>query len=134
MDNDASSMQVFPSIVGYLLMAFALWKMSVRKGDKNAWLAWIPIVNAFQLLKLAAKPMWWFILLLIPLVNIVVVVMVFMGLCEQFGRNKWLGLLGIVPLANIILLFVLAFGDRPAMPPAAPTMPIQPPPSAPPAM
>ena len=109
-------------IIAVVLFGIPLYQMALRKGMKDmAWMAWVPIADLFLLLKLAGKPLWWFILLLIPLVNIVVIVMVGMSLCENFGYNKWLGLLMLIGPLNLILLYVMAFsGHKPPAPLASP--------------
>ncbi|PIU55533.1 MAG: hypothetical protein COS89_07115, partial [Deltaproteobacteria bacterium CG07_land_8_20_14_0_80_38_7] len=56
-------------IVGYLFFAYCLARLAKNVGmpfgSSFIW-ALIPIANFFLLLKIAEKPMWWFILLLIP--------------------------------------------------------------------
>lgn len=34
-------------IVGYVLMALALYTLAQRRGIKNAWLSWIPVINCW---------------------------------------------------------------------------------------
>ena len=62
------------------------------------------------MLQLAGKPVWWVILMLIPLVNIVIFALVWMGICEKRGRPAWQGILMFVPIANLVILLMLAFG------------------------
>jgi len=77
----------------------------------NAWLAWIPIVNIILMLNIAKKPLWWIILCLIPLVNIVVMIIVWMAIAEARGKPSWWGILLIVPVVGIIVPGYLAFSD-----------------------
>ena len=51
------------------------------------------------------------ILMLIPLVNIVVGIMMWVKICVARGKSGWLVLLFIVPIANIILIPYLAFSE-----------------------
>ncbi len=57
----------------------------------------------------ADKPAWWILLLLVPLVNIVDGVYLWMCITENLGRNKWLGLLVLVSLVGFIYPAWLAF-------------------------
>jgi hypothetical protein len=95
----------------YVYMALALQTIATKTGTANAWLAWIPIANAFLILSVAKKPMWWFLLFLIPLVNLVVAVMVWMAVAQARGKPDWWGILMIVPLVNLIVPGYLAWSD-----------------------
>jgi len=95
----------------YVYMALALQTIANKTGTQNAWLAWIPLANAFLMLDIAKKPLWWFVLFLIPLVNIVIVVMVWMGIAQAVRKPEWWGILTIVPLANLVVPGYLAWAD-----------------------
>ena len=96
---------------GYIYVSLALQTIATKTKTENAWLAWIPIANIFLMLSIAKKPMWWFVLCLIPLVNIVIMVIVWMGVAEARGKPNWWGILTIVPVANIVVPGVLAWSD-----------------------
>ena len=100
-------------LVVYLFWAYCMARIAVRLGmpmGKAFIWAIIPIANIFLLLKLAGKPMWWFILLLIPILNLVMMILIWMGLCERLGKPNWWGvLIALVPIVNIILFLILAF-------------------------
>jgi hypothetical protein len=54
--------------------------------------------------------MWWFILFLIPIVNLVIIALVWMAICERRGKPAWMGILMLIPIANLVVLLMLAFG------------------------
>ena len=95
----------------YIYMSLALQTTATKTNTENAWLAWIPIANLFLMLMIAKKPLWWFILFLIPLVNLIMAIIVWMGVAEARGKPNWLGILMIVPLANLIIPGYLAWAD-----------------------
>ena len=95
----------------YVYMALALQTIAVKTNTANAWLAWIPIANAILMLQIAKKPLWWIILFAIPLVNIVIVIMVWMGVAEARQKPNWWGVLAIVPLVNMVVPGYLAWSD-----------------------
>jgi hypothetical protein len=66
-------------LVFYVYLALALQTIATKTGTPNAWLAWIPIGNIILMLNVAKKPLWWFLLFLIPLVNLVMAIIVWMG-------------------------------------------------------
>jgi hypothetical protein len=95
----------------YIYMALALQTIATKTGTANEWLAWIPIANLFLMLSIAKKPMWWFILFLIPLVGAVMAIFVWMAIAEARGKPNWWGILMIVPLANFVVPGYLAWAD-----------------------
>jgi hypothetical protein len=95
----------------YVYMALCLQTIAKKTNTENAWLAWIPIVNIILMLNIAKKPLWWIILFLVPLVNLVIGIIVWMAIAEARGKPSWWGILLIVPVVNIIVPGYLAFSD-----------------------
>lgn len=93
----------------YVYLALCLMTIARKTNTPNGWMAWIPIVNVFLLLMIAQKPLWWFLLCLIPLVNIVIFIIVWMGVAKAVNKPEWWGILMIVPLVNLIVPGYLAF-------------------------
>jgi hypothetical protein len=67
---------------GYIYVSLALQTIAQKTNTENGWLAWIPIANIILMLNIAKKPVWWIILFLIPLVNIVMAIVVWMAVAE----------------------------------------------------
>jgi uncharacterized protein DUF5684 len=110
----AGTMMMFFLVFGvgmYIYVALALQTIANKTGTLNAWLAWIPIANIILMLNIAKKPLWWIILFLIPIVNIVVAIMVWMGVAEARHKPSWWGILMIVPLVNLVVPGYLAWAD-----------------------
>lgn len=110
----ASSIFMIALVCGlavYIYMALALQTIAVKTNTANAWLAWVPIANAILMLQIAKKPLWWIILFAIPIVNIVIVIMVWMGVAEARQKPNWWGILAIVPLVNMVVPGYLAWSD-----------------------
>jgi hypothetical protein len=108
----AAAMMVVMAIVGvicYIYMAICLQMIAKKTNTKDPWLAWIPIANIYLMCVIAKKPGWWTVLFFIPLVNIVIMIMVFMAVAEARGKPSWLGVLMIIPIANLIIPGYLAF-------------------------
>lgn len=95
----------------YLYFAICLMKIAKKTSTENAWFAWIPILNVILAIQIAQKPVWWIILFFIPLANIIVSILVWMGIAKNLGKPDWLGILIIVPIANIIIPGYLAFSS-----------------------
>jgi hypothetical protein len=113
---------VFMFIVYFALIALvivSLWKVFAKAG-KPGWAAIIPIYNLWVLLEIVGKPGWWIILMLIPCVNIVVAILVYLELAKVFGKSVGFGI-GLI-LLSIVFLPILAFGDAEYQGPATPTV------------
>jgi hypothetical protein len=103
-------------LVVILLIIISMWKIFVKAG-KPGWAAIVPIYNMIVILEIAGKPIWWFILLLIPFVNIIVLIMVLISFAKNFGKGAGFA------IGMLILPFIfypmLAFGDATYQPVAA---------------
>lgn len=91
-----------------ILFIAGMWKVFTKAG-KPGWASIIPIYNTIVLLEIAGKPAWWFLLLLIPGVNIVIAIMVAIDLARNFGKGTGFGVgLALLPF---IFYLILGFGD-----------------------
>jgi Family of unknown function (DUF5684) len=95
----------------YVYFALALQTIAKKTNTENAWLAWIPIANIILMLNIAKKPLWWIILCLIPFVNIVIYIIVWMAIAEGRRKPGWWGILLIVPIVGLIVPGYLAWSD-----------------------
>ncbi len=99
------------AVLAYVYIAMALMTIADKTNTENGWLAWIPIVNIVLMLMIAKKPIWWLILFFIPIVNIVMAVLVWMGIAEARNKPNWWGILMIVPVVNLVVPGYLAWAD-----------------------
>ncbi len=99
-------------VILYLAVAILViaggWKVFTKAG-KPGWGILIPIYNLILWLEIAEKPLWWFLLMLIPLVNIVICIIVFIAVARNFGKGDGFGL-GLIFL-SFIFIPILGFGD-----------------------
>ncbi len=98
-------------IAGYVYFALALKTIAEKTKTENTWWAWVPILQAVLMLNIARKPVWWILLLFVPIVNIVIGVVVWMAIAEARNKPSWWGILMLVPLANLIVPGYLAWAD-----------------------
>jgi hypothetical protein len=95
----------------YAWFALCLHIIASKTSTPNPWLAWIPIASFYLMCKVADKPGWWTILFFIPLVNIVIFIIVWMGIAEAREKPSWLGILMIIPVLDLIIPGILAFAS-----------------------
>lgn len=86
----------------------AMWKIFVKAGEPG-WAAIVPIYNAFVLFKIAWGKGILFLLMCIPVVNFVVLIMVYVKLAKAFGKGTGFAI-GLIFLAPIFMC-MLGFGD-----------------------
>lgn len=115
MDANSSDAGGVIGLIGLVLMlAFvvfmiaSVWKVYTKAGQPG-WTAIIPIYNTFVMLRIIGKPWWWFIGLLIPLVNFVVAILICVELAKVFGKGIGFAI-GVI-LLPFIFLPILAFGS-----------------------
>ncbi|HHL57885.1 MAG: hypothetical protein DRI88_03065 [Bacteroidetes bacterium] len=87
MVNSYNPFDSFVFWVVMILVIVALWKV-FEKAGKPGWAAIIPIYNIIVLLEIVGKPLWWIILFLIPLVNIIFGIWTTNLLSKSFGKNE----------------------------------------------
>ncbi len=97
---------VYFAVLIFVLAAF--WKM-FKKAGKPGWGAIIPIYNMILLLQIAKRPLWWVLLLFIPVVSFVIAIVIYMDLADRFGKTTGFAL-GLIFLP-FIFVPILGFGD-----------------------
>ncbi|MFP4216446.1 MAG: DUF5684 domain-containing protein [Phycisphaerae bacterium] len=92
-----------------IVLVFAgVWKTFAKAG-KPGWAAIIPIYNLIVLLEVAGKDLWWIILFFIPFVNLIAMILVGIGVAENFGKSAGFGVgLGLL---GFIFFPILGFGS-----------------------
>src|SRR5262245_4470239 len=98
---------IFGLLVGLLVIA-GMWRLFTKAG-KPGWAAIIPIYNLIVLLQIAGKPVWWILLLFIPIVNFIIIIMIWVGVARAFGKGTGFAL-GLVFLSPIFVP-ILGFSD-----------------------
>ena len=108
MESIISSISTLLMLALIVLVIAGLWKIFEKAGHPG-WAAIIPFYNIYILLQIVGKPAWWLILMIIPLVNIVVSVIVYIALAKSFGKSTAYGI-GLIFL-SFIFIPMLGFGD-----------------------
>ena len=92
------------------ILAFFVWVFwrIFEKAGRPGWASLIPIYNVVVLLQIVGRPVWWIVLLLIPLVNLVVGFVLALDLSRSFGHDVAFAL-GLFFL-GFVFYPLLAFG------------------------
>jgi hypothetical protein len=73
-------------VVVMLLMVAAMWKMFTKAGQPG-WATLIPIYNLYVMCKIAGRPGWWLLLMLIPFVNLIIFIVLYVDIAKNFGSG-----------------------------------------------
>ena len=73
------------SIAIYIWLALCLYKIANKTNTPNAVLAWIPIANFYLMCKIARQPGWWTLLFFVPLLNLIILIVVWMGIAAALN-------------------------------------------------
>lgn len=91
-----------------ILNIIAMWKIYAKAG-KPGWACIIPFYSQYCLFDIVWGNGWLFLLSYIPLVNIVVMIILYFKLAKAFGKGTGFGF-GLLFLRTIFVL-ILGFGS-----------------------
>jgi len=109
--NDAlfSLPVILVSLAIGVLMLVAVWKVFAKAGEPG-WASLIPFYNTYVEFRMAGYNPWLFLLLLVPVVNIVLALLVSYKIGETFGKGPVFNIVWMV-LFPVVGWLILGFGD-----------------------
>ena len=124
------TMSGIESLVGLsivILIIVSMWKV-FKKANQPGWAVIVPIYSTYIMLKIANKPGWWLLLLLVPLLNLVIIGIMYSEIAKMFGKG--IGFAFLLFFLPFIGFPILAFGNAQYMSTTTNTMtPPSPPPT-----
>ncbi|AZS37904.1 hypothetical protein CVS47_02551 [Microbacterium lemovicicum] len=110
-NSGATTGSFFGGLIGYILFVAAVWPF-LKKAGQPGWVALIPFVAAFFIVRAAGLSAWWGLLLLVPIVNVVFAVIVALRLGRAFGHGAVFSIF-LLWLLSLIGYFIISYsGDR----------------------
>jgi uncharacterized membrane protein YhaH (DUF805 family) len=95
-------------VVVMVVVIAGMWKVFVKAG-KPGWACLVPFYNLWVLVEIAGKPALWFVLCLIPFVNLIIFILLSIEIAKKFGKGTGFGIgLGLL---SPIFFPILGFGD-----------------------
>jgi Family of unknown function (DUF5684) len=91
-----------------ILVIVSTWKVYTKAGQPG-WASIVPFYNVYVLLKIVGRPGWWLALLLVPIVNLVILIIVYVDLARSFGKGGGFAVLMI--FLPFIAFPILAWGN-----------------------
>lgn len=105
---------IFVALLLGFYFAFMQYRIAHRTGPSaDAWWAFIPVMNTLLLIRMANKPMHWFLLLLIPFVNVVCFFILWVNVARNAGVSGVWGFLALIPVINLLAVFMMAYSTQP---------------------
>ena len=93
-----------------LIHGLGTWKLYKSAGYKPL-VSFIPFYNALVLMKIINRPWWWVILILIPVVNLLILPVIWVETSKTFGKNSTIELvLSIITLG--FFLFSINYSKK----------------------
>jgi signal peptidase I len=74
------------TLILFLLSVAGLWGIFVKAGEKG-WKVLIPFYNWYIWLQIIKKPLWWYIFLLIPFINVFMILLMIVELLKCFKKH-----------------------------------------------
>ncbi|EOR94230.1 Signal peptidase I [Arcticibacter svalbardensis MN12-7] len=77
-------------VIGILTIStlVGMW-MLFEKANRKGWEALIPVYNMIVVLKITGRPLWWIILLLIPVINLIVALGLIVDFAKSYGKTSF---------------------------------------------
>ncbi len=106
--QQSSTFSILTSLVSGVISLVCCWVLFSKAGEAG-WKAIIPIYNAYIEFKIVYGNGWKFLLLLVPILNIILAFGFCIRLAHAFGKSTAFGV-GLIFLGPIFMI-ILAFGD-----------------------
>lgn len=133
-ENILSSKITLLVVSSWVIACYPTMILARKFNEKLFWMAWIPVFQIYLLVKLAQKPLWWFLYLFIPFMIVLVPFLfpvqhymgwffigVFIGLVnflilptflwcsivQLINQPTWWGMCTLIPIANVIIIHKL---------------------------
>jgi len=97
---DMGAIMVVVFLAVLVMLIAATWRIHTKAG-KPGWACLVPIYNLIVMLEIIKRPVWWIVLLFVPIANLVVAFMMAMDIAECFGKSRGWGFFMLTILAII---------------------------------
>jgi signal peptidase I len=79
------NLYIIITLIFFILSLAGLWGIFEKSGYKG-WMTIIPFYNLYIWLKIIKKPLWWYIFLLFPFINVFVLLLMVVEICKCFKK------------------------------------------------
>jgi hypothetical protein len=82
-------------LIVVLIFVLSLWQIFHKAGEAG-WKSIVPIYNTYILLKIVKLPVWYLVLLFVPVANVIVSWLIAFALAKVFGKSAVFALVGLI--------------------------------------
>jgi hypothetical protein len=95
----------------YLFQCYCLMLICRKAGHPPGILVWLPVAQVFPMLRAAGMSGWWFLALLVPVLNLVASALWCFNIAKARGKSVWMGVLLLLPITSLFAFLYLAFSN-----------------------
>jgi hypothetical protein len=106
-NGGSANIELFATLALSIVLLAGVWKTFEKAGEPG-WAGLIPIYNLYVMVRVSGNPWWWFLLCLIPLINLFAILKISIDVAGKFNRGALFGL-GLA-LLSFIFFPILGFG------------------------
>lgn len=99
------------ALVFHFFFSYCLMLICKKAGTLPGLAVWLPVIQLVPALRAARMSPWWFLVALLPIVNLLVFVRWSVNICRIRKKSKWLALFLLLPLTSFFALLYLAFSN-----------------------
>ena len=97
----------------YLFYCYCCMLICQKAGQTPGVLVWLPVLQAFPMLRAAGMSPWWFLASFVPVLNFVEGILWCFKIADARNKSFLVGLLLLLPVTNILAFLYLAFSSGP---------------------
>jgi len=94
-----------------LIHFIGTWRLYIKAGRKS-WEAGIPIYNAYVLMRIINRPIWWVLLLFVPIINLIMFPVIWVETIRSFGKNKLIDTWLVVLTFGLYIAYINYFDNN----------------------
>jgi signal peptidase I len=92
-------------IILQIIHGAGTWKIYKAAGFKS-WQAFVPVYNAIILMKIINRPIWWVILLFLPVVNLIMFIVIWVETLRSFGYNRAVDTILVIATLGFYIYYI----------------------------
>ncbi len=96
----------------YNLIIFGGTRRLFMLADISSWKSIIPIYNIIKLLEVINRPKWWIILVFIPVINLIMIPVIWVELVKRFNHNSKLDRILVIITFGLYLYYISYISKR----------------------
>lgn len=95
MDFASASFILSTAIIILLIQVLSFWQVFEKAGYEG-WKSIVPFYNSYILSKIGGQPTWVFVMLFIPLLNVVAIILISLGVAKAFSKGPVFAIIGLM--------------------------------------